>query len=377
MTHDPAPLDAIHTWLERFIVPTEPHDLDALTLWAAHTHFLDQIDSSARLVLMSALPESGKTTALEHLERLTANPHLMANAPTAPLMARLATGQTLLIDEADMHVASGRGSHGDLYGIVNAGYRRGGSYVVLEQPPGGGAWVPTHLPVYGAVALAGISPSLPTAFASRCVFVHLSPDVRGEAEETLWGRLTHGATALGDQLTAWAKATTLPSPETVTLPTEARGRTRELYGPLMAVSLAAGGTWPDRCTHLVEQALADREADRADATEYLPPHILIIRDIYGIWHLADPDCSGFARTGDLLKGLHEYGPDAWGHLQGSRPALTPQRLGNMLRKHGIRPTQLSTGERERGYEVNAFRKAWEALDLPPIERSLSITDVPT
>lgn len=364
MTSNMNILDVVHGWFERFVVPTEEHDLYTLTLWAAHTHFLAQTDTSPRLILASALPESGKTTALEHLERLTPDSYLMANAPSAPLLARLATAHTLLVDEADMHVASGKGAHGDLFGIINAGYRRGGTYAVLEQTSSSGMWTPSRLPVFGCVALAGISPNLPPAFLSRCVFVHLSPDALGEADETIWSEMGEAADGIAERLRSWASNTQLPSLVEHPFPEGFRGRAKELYLPLMRVAAAAGGAWPDRCMGLIQQAMLDRLADRAEGVSHLPPHISLVRHIYGVWHIADPKRTGFASTTELLSALHLSAPSTWGHTQGSRPALTSHSLAQMLRKHGIRPSQLTTGRRERGYDEHAFKKVWQALDLP-------------
>ena len=53
-------MDRIRDWLERFICPMDPRDLDLLTLWAAHTHLVNETYTSPRLLIESPVPESGK-----------------------------------------------------------------------------------------------------------------------------------------------------------------------------------------------------------------------------------------------------------------------------------------------------------------------------
>lgn len=356
-------LDDVHAWLTRFVVPTTPSDLDALTLWAAHTHTLDRAGASMRLVLTSAFPESGKTTALEHLERLTCDPVLIANAPTSAYAARVAHRRTLLVDEADTHVG-GKGDGAALFGIINAGYRPSGRYGVLGKDPESGEWVATDLPVFGAVALAGIAPDLPAAFLTRCVTVHLSPDSDGEAEETVWEDIGDEADKVGAELAAWAGSAELLEGES--MPEGAKGRMRELWRPMKRLAVAAGGDWPERCDALIQRVLEDRELDREEGVNCLPPHVLIVRDIFGVWHIVDPEGTGFGGTYDMVQALQVHNPEAWGDKRyGGASPLTRQRLARMLSKQGIRSTRETAGGRRRGYERAAFRRAWKAIGIEP------------
>lgn len=365
-------LDDVRAWLARFIVPTSPGDLDALALWAAHTHTLDRAGASMRLVLTSAFPESGKTTALEHLERLTRDPVLIANAPTPAYAARVAHGRTLLVDEADTHVG-GKGDAGELFGIINAGYRPSGTYGVLAKDPESGEWVASNLPVFGAVALAGIAPDLPAAFLSRCLVVHLSPDVDGEADETVWEDIGDEADDIGRRLAAWASTVELVAGET--MPEGVKGRMRELWRPFKRLANAAGGDWPERCDALMRRVLEDRDLDREEGINMLPPHVMIVRDIFGVWHIVDPEGDGFAATVDIVSTLRKYSPEVWGDERMHGTPLTRQRLAKMLTKQGIRSTREGSGERRRGYERAAFHRAWKAIGIEPDRVILLPSDV--
>ncbi len=94
------------THLAKYVAVMHDGDLDVLTLWAAHTHVALECYTSPRLLLDSPVPASGKTTTLEHLQRLSAAPLQAASLSSAALLARILAKQirTLLIDEADRNL---------------------------------------------------------------------------------------------------------------------------------------------------------------------------------------------------------------------------------------------------------------------------------
>ena len=80
-------------------------DLDLLALWAVHTHLVMETYTTPRLLIDSPVEESGKTTVLEHLERVVhsavhPNGHhlITGNADSACSKTSI---RTVLIDEAD------------------------------------------------------------------------------------------------------------------------------------------------------------------------------------------------------------------------------------------------------------------------------------
>jgi hypothetical protein len=60
--------------LRRFLVVIDPLDLGLLVLWIVSTHLALELYTTPRLLLDSSMPGSGKTTALDHMSRLTCNP---------------------------------------------------------------------------------------------------------------------------------------------------------------------------------------------------------------------------------------------------------------------------------------------------------------
>ena len=43
-------LDAVRSWLARFVIVPEAGDLDTMTLWVAHTHALELLDEVTFLI---------------------------------------------------------------------------------------------------------------------------------------------------------------------------------------------------------------------------------------------------------------------------------------------------------------------------------------
>ena len=77
-------LDDVRRWLSRFILTIDESDIDLLVLWCAHTYLCLETYTTPRLLIDSPIPSSGKTTVLEHLFRLCANPIQMSSVQTAP-----------------------------------------------------------------------------------------------------------------------------------------------------------------------------------------------------------------------------------------------------------------------------------------------------
>src|SRR5689334_6891005 len=82
-------LDRILAWYERFIRVTDPDDLHLLTLWTAHTHLVVELYTTPRLQVDSVIFGSGKTTVLDHLQRLCNNPVQAATLSSPALIPRL------------------------------------------------------------------------------------------------------------------------------------------------------------------------------------------------------------------------------------------------------------------------------------------------
>jgi Protein of unknown function (DUF3631) len=266
-------LDDVRDHFRRYVAVMHDGYLDILTLWAAHTHVATECYTSPRLLLDSPVPGSGKTTTLEHLQRLCAAPLQFASLSSAALLARVLQKQirTLLIDEADRNLDPKRPGVEDLLAVINAGYKRGATRPVLVPVKGGG-WDADEMPTFAPAAVAGNSPQLPPDTLSRTIRVLLLPDLEDKVEITDWELIEDDVLKLGDRLARWALVVKdRVATERPELPAKCIGRTRERWSPLRRVAEAAGGRWPEACHQLILRDIAEAEADKEDGAEKIWP----------------------------------------------------------------------------------------------------------
>lgn len=360
-------LNTVENWLSTYIKTAQDSDLYVLTLWAAHTHLCTETYTSPRLLLDSPAPGAGKTTTLDHLQRLCHKPVQAASLSSPSLLARLLEKgpRTILVDEADRTLSPKMDGVGELLAVLNSGYRRGASRPVLVPDKEEG-WVAREMSTFGPVAMAGNSPDLPDDTRSRCIRVLLLPDHDGAVEDSDWQFIEDDAALLREQIEAWADvvrndvATLRPE-----YPAGLRGRNRERWAPLLKIATVAGGAWPDRCLSLIAADLDDQDADREAGIQKLPRHVQLLRDIADVWKEHNED---FYPTGQLLDGLRFKRPEYWGALN-QFGALTPQGMGRMLSTHFNIRSDRQQGNRSsggRGYYLHFFIKPWQSfgVDIP-------------
>jgi hypothetical protein len=96
-------LDAVTTFLSRFIVFPNEHCAPTIALWFAHTHAAEHFYVTPRLVISSAEPGSGKTLVIEVGQYLVAKPEMVLHASTAAVFRMVAANGpiSLLWDEVD------------------------------------------------------------------------------------------------------------------------------------------------------------------------------------------------------------------------------------------------------------------------------------
>jgi Protein of unknown function (DUF3631) len=237
-------LNRLRKWLAKFICVMHPRDLDLLTLWIAHTHLVDETYTTPRLLIESPVPDSGKTTVIEHLARLCVHPLQMATVSSPAMITRVLDKEmrTLLIDEADRSLNPDKPGIEDLIAVLNSGYKKGATRPVLVPVKGGG-WDTVEMPTFAPVAMAGNQPRLPEDTLSRTIRVLLMPDHEGTVEDSDWELIEPEATDIAAALAQWADSVSQPvgTGARPTLPEGARSRTKERWMPLKGVAVAAGG----------------------------------------------------------------------------------------------------------------------------------------
>jgi hypothetical protein len=358
-------LDEVEAHVCRFIGFKSQHEPAAITVYVAHCYVVDSAAIAAYLRVRSAAEESGKTTLLEVLAQLLRGHAINAVSVSPSVVYRLREKVgpvALLLDETDNGLAKRQDdSARDLLSIVNAGYRRSATVYRTE----GRSFEPRAFKAFGPAVIAGIGYLEPTT-ESRCIPIALPRKPRGSLERFIGFLVEPAATAIADQLEAWA------TPEVIDelrshrpdYPAELRDRHVEVWWNLFSIAAMAGGAWPDRAR---EAALALHVGTEDEST--LSTGVLLLSHIRRAF---DEDEADRLPTATLLERLasNEEGP--WGGWWGAElnrdgaPRAAAAELARKLRGFEgpdgkpIKPRRIRMpdGMTPRGYHREDFEPAW-------------------
>lgn len=351
-------------WFGRYILTTEDDQLDLLALWTVHTHVSVECYTTGRLLIDSPVPESGKTTVLEHLNRLCARPIQAALLSSPAMLARMLEHETrtILIDEADRSLNPEHEGVGELIAILNSGYKRGATRPVLVPNRETKGWSVSEMPTFSPVVMAGNNPRLPDDTRSRAIRILLLPDNQGLVHESDWEMIEPEADALAQRVAVWAdtirdqiKTVRPPLPERIT------SRFREKWLPLRRVAEMAGGRWPEVADALAVQDRQQADMDRDDGLVREKPHVLLLRHLMEIW----PEDEDFSSSDDLVNLLIQHHPDSWGAEGPLGRDLTVQRFGRMLANGFKINSDRKPGGGPRGHYRNRLASVWTRMQAPP------------
>lgn len=353
-------LDDLVSHFRRFIAMPDPEDHKLLALWAVSTHVANELYTTARLLIDSTMPGSGKTTVLEHLAHLCHQPVQAASISSPALLVRLLQNgvRTLLIDEVDRSLNPKKPGVEDLIGIINSGYKRGATRPVLV-PSKGGNWEVNEMPTFCPVAMAGNSPHLPDDTKSRSIRILLMPDLDGTIEDSDWEHIEDDVKALYDRIVEFADQHRATVARDVDLPEGCVGRAKEKWRPLKRVAVAAGGQWPNIADQLIVRGLAEDDHERAAGLRALPPGMVLMTDLHEIW----PDTDDLVPTKDLVAKLVVRNPEYWGVASAYGKALTDTRFGRMVTQASKVTSQRPGGRGPRGYTKAQFIQVWHRLGI--------------
>jgi hypothetical protein len=329
-------IEAVCTFLARFVSYPSEHAHVAHALWIVHAHMMACWDSTPRLAFLSAEPASGKTRALEVTELLVPNPVSTVNVTPAYLFRKVGSddGATILFDEVDTVFGPRAKDNEDIRGLLNAGHRRGattgrcvvrGKEIVLEE-----------LPAYAAVALAGIG-WLPDTLLSRSVIIRMRRRHSGEQVEGFRRRIheTQGW-KLRDQIAVWARGAASEVKWPV-LPAEVADRDADVWEPLIAIADAVGGDWPNRARRAAVALVA--------ASKEVEPSlgIRLLTDLRVVFGEAEEMSSK-----SILNGLIAMEEAPWSDLRGK--PLDERSLAHRLKQYGVKSKTIRQGSATpRGY----------------------------
>ena len=338
------PLDLVENYLRRFVAYPSEHALVAHTLWIAHTHLLDEFDTTPRLAFMSAEPMSGKTRALESSEHLVCDP-LMGFSMTAAVTVRLVAERrrTVLFDEVDAIYGTQKRqeANGELVAFMNAGYRRGAKAHRCSTG-NGSKHEALEFDAFAALAVAGLR-NLPDALATRAIVVRMRRRAPDEQVEPF--RIKHHvpeAKPIREALEEWCQevSATLVEPH---LPDGVTDRAADIWEPLISIADVAGSDWPQRARSAAvyfTRANAEDEA-RSGGVELL----VHVRDAFGA-------------TATLCERLNSRAESPWKELRASQ-GINDRLLASRLKQYGIKSKDVRVGDKAlKGYLVEDFRDAW-------------------
>lgn len=359
-------LNDTKTWYQRFIAVTDPDDLNILSLWTFHTHLVIELYTTPRLQIDSVVFGSGKTTVLDHLDRLCSNPVKAASVSSPALIPRMLETKvrTILLDEIDRSLRPDKPGVEDLFAILNSGYRFGATRPVLVPTKGGG-WETCDMSTYAPIAMAGNSPNLPADTVSRSIRILLMPDLDGTVEDSDWELIGDDADQLRYRIADWAAAVrTQVKGMTVDLPPKCIGRSREKWRPLKRIAVAAGGDWPGIVDRLIHKSLAEDEAEREAGLKRQPPGMVMLTDLHAIW----PDDASFMPTRELVDKLTIHNPDYWGPSSAYGKPLTETRLGRLVTQAAKVTSTRIGGVPPRGYLRSQLQPVWHRLGIAPFKQ---------
>jgi hypothetical protein len=358
------PLDLVENYLRRFIIYPSEHAIVAHVLWIAHTHMMDEWDTTPRIAFMSPLPESGKTRALEITELFVPNPKLSFSISAAAMVRHIAKGHeqgsipTILFDEIDNVFSKAEEGISDLRAALNAGYRKN---AMSTRCINSGASV-ADFHCYAALAMAGLK-ELPDALATRTIFVHMRRRANDEPKQSFRLRdHPQEAVPIYDALAEWCMdhSATISThrPE---LPIGIEDRTADVWEPLLAIADVAAGDWPKRARSAAVYLTGSAKDDNLSSDIELLAHI---RDAFfeapSIW------------TQTVVERLRDRPESPWNDIKGK--PLDQRGLAMRLKPYRIKSRDVRiSGMVQKGFLRSDFADAWKRYVDPVIPSATSAT----
>jgi putative DNA primase/helicase len=297
-------------------------EAEVLGLWAAFTHADDRSFVSPRLWLQSPEPGCGKTTTMDVLYHLVADPLFTVDITAAALFREIdQRRRTVLLDEGDALLDSAK-----LISLLNSGYETNSASVVRAR----GTHSTQSFSTFFGAAVATIKP-VPPAFASRTIPLRLR---RRRPDENV-EQLTLGGVKTLRELSRKAARWVLDNKDQilnskVIVPDFLSNRAADNWKPLLAIADVADGHWPTRAREVAE--LLATTAGRAKPSRGL----MLLADIRD--SILTRDMEAISPTELAIKlGALEGRP--WGDWQG-RGCITPTEIANLLAPYDIEVSKI-------------------------------------
>jgi Protein of unknown function (DUF3631) len=350
-------LSELLTQLRRYVVVIHDEGALAVTLWVMMAWLHAEIAThSPILVMTSAEENSGKTTSLGVLERLTPRSYSAVEI-TGPSLFHLVDQRhpTLIVDEADRLFYRKT----DLLHIVNAGWTPG-------------AKIPRY--VHGVlrefdvfcpkiIGMKGLD--LPSTTGSRAIVVELFPKLPDEPVEDFKYVDDETFETLRRKLARWSmdNATALKD-ATPTMPPGFVNRLAQNWRLLFAIADLAGGTFR-KSARAAAVKLSCKTVKKSEGVRLLEA----LRRIFAECDETPPgslmplfDVSEAITSEQVVQILSMDEDDEWAQFRGRRSGIRPREIAALLAPFNIRPGVLHPTKRSslsrRGYQRAQFDDAF-------------------
>jgi hypothetical protein len=340
-------LDLLYHLIEGYAA-LEPHEITTVAAWILHTHVFGRFMVTPRLALTSPVRGCGKTTLLDVISRLAANPSRVDSVTAAALYYDTTALTTWLLDEADNLRIDGV-----LGAVLNSGHRRGGC--VKRHIGGRGRSFPTFSPA----ALATIGLELPLPLQQRSIIIRMQRHDGARKLRRYDAEVPDFAlNEAYRRIVAWAREVKLdPDPE---LPAALQNRQADNWRPLISIADACGDTSDWRMSVRDAAVIFARQQPDEDMAVVALYHI---RDIFAE---RGADRIASAALVEALVGIDDAPWSEWRGVNGDQHPrkITQAQLAMLLRPFGIRPRvvwPLNRGaetKSAKGYMRAWFEAAW-------------------
>jgi putative DNA primase/helicase len=331
--------------LRRFVVLHDDAAI-AITLWVCFAWVHELAVHSPLLVITSPEADSGKTTTLGVLERVTPRPYGIIEMTGPGLFHVVDRLQpTLLIDEADQIFRR----RVDLAHIVNGGWTRGRTVprIVRGETQQFNVFCPKVLGMKGV--------SLPSTTASRAIVCKLWPKLPSEQITDFRHADDDSFVTLRRKALRWSadNAVTLQDANP-TMPPGFNNRLAVNWHLLLAIADLAGGTWP-------KQARA--AAVKLSHKRHQQSEGLRLRAALGPILAARQEIT----SADLVIQLNADPDGEWIEFRGRGP-ITQRQVAALLADYEIYPVLLHPTKRaglsRRGYRRSQFDEVFARFPPP-------------
>jgi Protein of unknown function (DUF3631) len=336
-------------------IAAEPHEIITFALWAMSTWvYQETARHSTFLVLTSADPIAGKTTALEVLNFTVLRPSLDTDI-TGPSLYRFVDQMkpTLLMDEAEDLLKLR-----DVKSIILKSHSRDGT--IKRQERIGGRFITVQFSPWCPKAFALVGLNLPPAMISRSIIIQL------------WAKLPDSKIAfdhcddeefasLRRKLARWAAdhLAKLKSGKKPLFPAGFDNRRADLWRLLLLIAELAGADWAGQARKAAERLSHSRSAGNW--------RTLLLRTIAKM----AADGRKYLLSEDLNAELLSDPTGPWSEYENKRGRvgkITQRQIAHLFESLQIFPTLVSP-RRLRGYRLADFSKAFAHYRIPILSTS--------